>query len=155
MGAFPQLGLMPYSKPEPKFMLDDQHARMPHRAKPASLGFDLYSCQYTVLQPRETRLVPTGLRCQFNYGWGAYIWDRSGMGIKGLHRFAGVIESDYTGLWGVVLFNSLSTAWEISPKKAVAQVVFQETYMGEAQQVDQINMNTDRGEKGFGSTDGV
>lgn len=97
-------------------------------------------------------MVPTGLRCQFNYGWGAFIWDRSGMGFKGFHRFAGVIESDYTGLWGVVMFNSTAVGKWIETDKAVAQVVFQQVWMGEAR-TGVVDRDTERGEKGFGSTD--
>jgi len=125
---------------------------MPYRSKERSVGLDLHSCETVFIRPLETVLIPTGLRCSFNYGWGAFIWDRSGMGFKGVHRFAGLIESDYVGLWGVVLFNSTEDDFTVTPEKAVAQVVFQEAWMGEPKQ-GTVNRNTDRGEAGFGSTD--
>jgi dUTPase len=74
------------------------------------------------------------------------------MGFKGFHRFAGVIESDYTGLWGVVIYNSNYADYWLPKEKAIAQVVFQQVWMGEPRE-GKVNRETDRGEAGFGSTD--
>jgi len=137
--------------PNPVFELDE-NAKMPVRSKPRSLGLDLFSCDIVHVWPGTTELIPLGIRCQFNEGWGAFIWDRSGMGVKGFHTFAGVIESDFTGLWGVVLHNFTSHKLIVVPEKAVAQVVFQPVWMGEPRK-GIIIRDTDRGGAGFGSTD--
>jgi len=149
----PLSGPIIHSQPQPKFMLDHPDARMPYRSKERSVGLDIHPCEDTYIGAGKTVLVPSGLRCSFNYGWGAFFWDRSGMGFKGFHRFAGVIESDYVGFWGVVLYNSTTDGKWFDRDKAIVQVVFQPVWMGEPEQVDSIDMDTDRGEKGFGSTD--
>lgn len=138
--------------PYPVFELDHAYATFPYRSKPKSVGLDLFPCEQIEVWGGTTAIIPLGLRCAFNVGWGAFFWDRSGMGAKGFHRFAGVIESDYRGLWGVVLHNSTSHRFMLTPEKAVVQVVFQPVWMGEPTQ-GIVNRDTDRGEKGFGSTD--
>ncbi len=150
--AFPQLGQMPFGKPDPVFELDHPDARLPYRSKECSVGFDIHPCESIFVPAGHTTLVKTGLRCQFNYGWGAFFWDRSGMGFKGFHRFAGVIESDYVGFWGVVLHNSTDEGKWFDREKAIIQVVFQEVYMGPCRE-GKVERDTDRGEAGFGSTD--
>ena len=138
--------------PNPVFELDNEHATLPYRSKPNSVGLDLFSCQSMQIFGGETVIIPLGIRCSFNVGWGAFIWDRSGMGAKGFHRFAGVIESDFSGLWGVVLHNTTHRMFLIEPEKAVAQVVFQTVWMGEPKN-GYIIRDTNRGDEGFGSTD--
>lgn len=138
--------------PQPVFELSDKHATMPYRSKLKSVGLDLFACRPMIIYGGETTIIPLGFRCEFNVGWGAFIWDRSGMGAKGFHRFAGVIESDYRGLWGVVLHNTTPRMFRVEPSKAVAQVVFQPVWMGEPKS-RVVNRNTDRGDSGFGSTD--
>lgn len=141
-----------FAEPDIIFEPDTPGSKMPVRSKEFSLGFDLFTCQYIRHYGGETIIVPLGIRAQFNPPWGAFIWDRSGMGAAGFHRFAGVIESDYVGLWGLILYNSTSKMRLLTPEKAVAQVIFQPVWMGEARQ-GKVNRDTDRGSAGFGSTD--
>jgi deoxyuridine 5'-triphosphate nucleotidohydrolase len=148
----PSSGPIIHGSPDPVFELDHEDARMPYRSKERSVGLDIHPCESTFIAAGTTELVPSGLRCSFNYGWGAFFWDRSGMGFKGFHRFAGVIESDYVGFWGVVLYNSTPHGKWFHPDKAIIQVVFQQVWMGQPKQ-GTVNRDTDRGEAGFGSTD--
>jgi len=134
------------------FELDHEHAKIPVRSKLNSIGFDLFPCDIVHVWQGTTETIPLGIRCQFNPGWGAFIWDRSGLGAKGLHRFAGVIDPDYTGLWSVVLHNTTHRKFIAYPDQAVAQVVFQPVWMGEVK-IGVIERDTDRGDSGFGSTD--
>jgi dUTP pyrophosphatase len=150
--VFPRSKPIIHGQPDPVFELDHEGARMPYRSKERSVGLDIHPCQSVFIPAGETKLVPSGLRCSFNYGWGAFFWDRSGMGFKGFHRFAGVIESDYVGFWGVVIHNSTNMGHWFNPEKAIIQVVFQEVWMGEPRE-GKVNRDTDRGEDGFGSTD--
>lgn len=118
---------------------------MPSRGSKGSAGLDLYASESLVIKPNRTVIVPTSIYCQFNRGWAAFIWDRSSFGFRGIHRFAGVIDSDYDGEWGVVLHNTKSQEVVVNKGDRVAQVVFQRVWFGGPK------TNKTR-EGGFGST---
>lgn len=126
------------------------NAQLPTRSH-NSAGYDLYACQDTVLPAGSTVIVPTGITVEFRPGFAALIWDRSGMGAKGIHRFAGVIDADYRGPWGVVLYNSTNKPFEIKAGDRIAQVLFQEVKCLPVKEVSELS-DTSRGAGGFGST---
>lgn len=124
--------------------------RLPERAH-NSAGYDLFTPDPVMLQPRQAQKVPIGIAVEFPVGYAALIWDRSGMGSKGIHRFAGVIDADYRGEWAVVLYNATdSTIW-LEPGQKVAQVLFQKVESWPVVEVEELT-ETSRGEGGFGST---
>jgi dUTP pyrophosphatase len=73
------------------------------------------------------------------------------MGFKGIHRFAGLIDSDYRGEFKIVLFNSTKNKFKISKGDRICQVVVQDYYTPEFIETDELN-ETNRGDKGFGSS---
>lgn len=137
--------------PNPVFSGGCGVSQRPYRGSKESAGLDLYATKRVLITPGGTVVVATGLRCNFNPGWGAYIWDRSGYGVRGLHRFAGLIDSDYRGDWGVVIYNSTSDTVEVRPGDRVAQVVFQRCWIGKPKW-GKVKNDTARGTGGFGST---
>lgn len=64
---------------------------------------------------------------------------------------AGVIDSDYRGNVGVILFNFSDEAFQINTKDRIAQLIIEKISTPEIQQVDELPQ-TIRGEGGFGST---
>jgi dUTP pyrophosphatase len=63
-------------------------------------GYDIYARlteEYTVLQPHETKLIPTGLRVWVPTGYYMQLFERGSTGVKGIGQRAGVIDSSYTG----------------------------------------------------------
>jgi len=125
-------------------------AKLPTRAH-NSAGYDLYACQNTIIPVGKTVIVPTGIAVEFPHGYVALIWDRSGIGAKGIHRFAGVIDPDYRGPWGVVLCNLSGKPFEITAGDRIAQVLFQTAETWAVEEVNELS-NTARGVNGFGST---
>lgn len=93
-------------------------------------GYDLYSMIDTVIWPGKSQLIPVGIMTEFPKDWVGLVQDRSGMGIKGCMRQAGVIDSGFRGEWGVKLLNTGETELRIDridrnpAAKAIAQVVF-------------------------------
>lgn len=137
--------------PNPVFSGSPGIAQKPYRGSPESAGLDLYSIKQVSITPGATVTIPTGLKCKFNPGWVALIWDRSKHGIRGLHRFAGVIDSDYRGEWDVVVYNSTTDTVVLCPGERIAQVVFQRCWIGKVRW-GRVHDNTKRGAGGFGST---
>lgn len=80
-------------------------ATIPTRATPNSAGFDLYALCETTIDSNGSYLVPTGVAVQLPPGTYGRIAMRSGLAVKQhLAVSAGVIDVDYAGDVGVVVF---------------------------------------------------
>ena len=64
---------------------------------------------------------------------------------------AGVVDADYRGNVGVVLFNFGPTDFEVSIGDRIAQLILEQISMVPAVQVEELT-ETERGVGGFGST---
>ncbi len=126
-------------------------AKIPTAGTEHAAGFDLHSIEDYEFQSGETHAVPTGIAIEIPEGKALFIWDRSGMGFKGMHRFAGLIDSDYRGELKIILFNSKKENFKILKGERIAQGVIQDYYQPEFQEVDELS-ETIRGHGGFGST---
>lgn len=126
-------------------------AKIPTGGSENSAGFDIYSVEEYELQPGETHTFKTGISLEIPEGKACFIWDRSGIGSKGIHRFAGLIDSDYRGEIKIVLFNSTKFPFKINKYDRIAQGVIQDYYKVNFVETYELS-ETERGEKGFGST---
>lgn len=73
------------------------------------MGFDIYACfdeNYIVINPHETKLVPTGIASACDPGYGFLLFERGSTGSKGIARRCGVIDSGYRDEWFVGLTNT-------------------------------------------------
>jgi len=114
-------------------------------------GFDIYSNEDAMINSGERKAISTGIALEVPEGKVLLLWDRSGMGYKGIHRFAGVIDSDYRGEIKVILFNSTKEPFEIKKGDRIIQGVIQDYYSPEFIETNELT-DSHRGEKGFGST---
>ena len=126
-------------------------ATLPTKANASDAGIDIYTNESYTLQPGERPMVSTGIACAILDGFVALLWDRSGLGSKGIHRFAGVIDSGYRGEWKVILYNSTSEPFEIKSGDKIIQCIIQKFEPAEITEVAELT-DTDRGEAGFGSS---
>ena len=72
-------------------------------------GYDVYACfdeDYMVIQPHETKLIPSGIATAFSPKWVAIIKERGSNGSKGIAQRCGVIDSGYRNEWFVPLSNT-------------------------------------------------
>ncbi len=126
-------------------------AKIPTIGTEHSAGFDIYSVEDIIIYPGETKSVSSGIAMEIPRGKCCVIWDRSGMGFKGIHRFAGLIDSDYRGEFKIILYNSTKEGFKINKGDRIAQGVIQDYYTPEFEIVEDLT-DTSRGEGGFGST---
>ena len=126
-------------------------ATAPSKGHPHDAGWDLYADEDTTLWPEETKLISTGIAMSLPKHHVGLIWDRSSMGVKGIHRHAGVIDSGYRGEVKVCLHNTTTTMYHIKKGERIAQLLIQETPLFRLHEVDELD-STDRGSDGFGST---
>jgi dUTP pyrophosphatase len=144
MGGNPEVGSIKVQKLNPQ-------ARVPSKAHDTDAGFDLYSNKYELILAGETKLIGTGIAMSIPREYSGFIWDRSSMGVKGLHRFAGVIDSDYRGEIKVCIHNASGEDYTIREGDKVAQLVIQKVPYFFLKEVDSLE-DTERGNKGFGSS---
>ena len=115
--------------------------------------FDLYASEHVFLYNYRPCVVHTNIALEIPEGYAGFIWDRSGMGSRGIHRLAGVIDSSYRGEIQVVLMNLNNDREEhlIQIGDRIAQIFITkvEDFVIE---VAQELSDTERGEKGFGSS---
>lgn len=71
---------------------------LPTRATAGSAGYDFYStCEFT-LEPGESIIVPSGIRCSIAPGWALFMLPKSGLGFKfrlQLDNTIGLVDQDY------------------------------------------------------------
>lgn len=71
---------------------------LPKRATKYSAGYDIFSVRSFELKPRQSILLPTGIRAQLDNDKFLMVVPRSGHGFKfkiQLYNTAGVIDADY------------------------------------------------------------
>ena len=128
-------------------------AKIPTKANLTDVGFDLYALMdgSTILNPREVKLIPTGIAMALPRNYAGLIWDRSSMGVKGIHRYAGVIDSGYRGEIKVCLYNGNDRPYLVNSGDRIAQILIQKVDDFYLWEVESLN-ETDRGSGGFGSS---
>ena len=132
-------------------------AHLPAYATVGSAGLDLRACIDTacVLEPGQTRLIPTGLAMHIgDPGLAALILPRSGLGHKHgivLGNLVGLIDSDYQGPLMVSCWNRGDAVFTIEPMERLAQLVIVPVVQAHFRVVDEFDASA-RGTAGFGST---
>ena len=73
------------------------------RATLKSAAFDLfYAGESPLLLSDEPMLIPTGVRSRMDSGLCCIIKEKSGLALKGVQLFGGVIDADYRDEWQVI-----------------------------------------------------
>lgn len=128
-------------------------AVLPKRGTKGSAGYDLSSLKKVTIKKRNKMLIKTGLALKIPSGYYGRIAPRSGLTHKkGLDVGAGVIDSDYRGELGVILFNHSDEDVTLDAKQRIAQLIITKIDTPTIVEVDSLD-DTERGSGGFGSTD--
>lgn len=101
---------------EVKFAKVHPNAIIPSK-RDEDMGFDIYACfdeDYIVINPHETKLIPTGIASACNPKYGFLVFERGSTGSKGIARRCGVIDSGYRNEWFIGLTNTTNKVMFIS-----------------------------------------
>ena len=128
-----------------------ESAKNPTKSHVDDAGWDLYAFETVSIPVGATVLVSTGIAMAIPKGYAALIWDRSSMGVKGVHRHAGVIDCGYRGEVKVCLHNTTKEPFHVERGDRIAQLIIQEVPSFIQHGVEELD-STDRGSGGFGST---
>lgn len=130
-----------------------EFASSPTRASVLAAGFDLSSAHDLLIQPGDRALCKTDLQLGIPEGCYGRIAPRSGLALKyGIDVGAGVIDRDYRGNVGVILFNLGKEPFQIKRGDRIAQLICEQVLDVEVIEDPSLLDNTERGEGGFGST---
>ncbi|CAO1639406.1 unnamed protein product [Sympodiomycopsis kandeliae] len=131
------------------------NAQLPTRGSELAAGYDLYSAESVILPGNGGRkVIATGIRICVPFGTYGRVAPRSGLAVKhGIDTGAGVIDADYTGLVGVVLFNHGENDFSINAGDRIAQLILEQILNPPVTQVESLSA-TNRGDGGFGHTGG-
>src|SRR5690625_6449072 len=84
----------------------DESAIIPTKAHVSDSGFDLYALEDTIIEPGETKVIPTGIAVSLPAGYEAQVRPRSGVTAKTKLRVQlGTIDNGYAGEIGVIVDN--------------------------------------------------
>ena len=126
-------------------------AKLPHYGHKGDAGLDIFSTIDCVLQKREVKAIPTGIKVAIPEGYVGLIWDKSGVSLEGVHRLAGVVDSGYRGEVKIVMANLSDEPFSIEKGMKIAQLLIQPVVEVEVIEAEDLEA-TPRGENGFGST---
>jgi dUTP pyrophosphatase len=132
-----------------------ERAIEPTRGSPHSAGLDLYAPEgsmFSDVMPGERKLIKMGLAVAIPPGYYGRIAPRSGLAMKnGIQIMAGVIDADYRGELGVILYNAGAQPFSYNRGERIAQLILERIAVPDVLVVDDLD-DTDRGSGGFGST---
>ena len=117
-----------------------------------NIGYDLASAVDTVVPAKGKAIVKTDLAIAIPENTYARIAPRSGLAVKHfIDVGAGVVDYDYRGNVGVVLFNHSDVDFTVRQSDRIAQLILEKISMVPVEEVEELP-STERGEGGFGST---
>jgi dUTP pyrophosphatase len=129
-----------------------EHAVLPLRASERAAGYDLFAAADCTIEALGKELVKTDIAIAIPPGYYGRIAPRSSLAWKShLDVGAGVIDEDYRGPVGVVLFNLGKAPFNVRKGERIAQLVLTKITTPPVEEVDDLD-NTGRAEGGFGST---
>ncbi|GFY57760.1 deoxyuridine 5'-triphosphate nucleotidohydrolase, partial [Trichonephila inaurata madagascariensis] len=115
-------------------------------------GYDLYSAYDYVVPAQGKVLAMTDIQVQVPPGHYGRVAPRSGLAVKNfIDVGAGVVDEDYRGNLGVVLFNFGSEPFKVMKGDRIAQFICEKISYPELEEVENLD-DTERGKGGFGST---
>jgi len=130
-----------------------ENAKVPTQGTKSAAGYDLYAAEDVIVNTMGRKLVKTNISISIPEGYYGRIAPRSGLAYKnGIDVLAGVIDSDYRGDIGVILFNSdHNLDFDVKVGDRIAQIIIEKCHSVNWVETDNLD-SSERSGKGFGST---
>jgi len=119
-----------------------------------AVGMDLCSTEDVIIRPMDISRVPSGVRIKIPEGYEGQIRSRSGLSSKHgvwVVNQPATIDQDFVGELIIPMYNSGVCSYKIHRGDRVAQLVVCPVMKVTLEEVAELPQ-TERGEKGFGST---
>ena len=126
-----------------KVKLLSTKATLPVKGTSQAAGYDLSSAQQIIIPVNGRALVQTDISLSIPKGTYGRIAPRSGLAVKhGITMGAGVIDVDYTGPIGIVLFNHGEQDFQIKEGDRIAQLILEQIADKPVIQVQELTHTT-------------
>jgi dUTP pyrophosphatase len=126
-------------------------AQKPYKKHPEDAGYDLHACEKVTIPAKGIAFVETGIAICPPKDFYAEIHSRSSLRKKGIIPPTGIIDTNYRGGLGVILYNFSSKTYNICEGDRIAQLIFKRNNFAEFTEVDNLP-KSNRGSMGFGSS---
>lgn len=130
----------------------EKGAHVPNRAHKTDAGLDIRSRDNKLVKAHEGALLHTGLHVQLPHGTAGLLVSKSGLNVNHGITSTGLIDEGYTGEIMVKLYNHSYENYLVHAGDKISQLVIIPVLYEDINFVDSLDENTDRGNKGFGST---
>ena len=130
-----------------------ENAKMPTQGTPFSAGYDLYSAENVTVSSLGRQLIKTNISMAIPMNHYGRIAPRSGLAYKhGIDILAGVIDADYRGDIGVILYNTdNSNDFSVKIGDKIAQIIIESCSSPNFIKSKELPISK-RGEGGYGHT---
>lgn len=127
-----------------KFVKLTENAYAPTKGSKQAAGYDLYSAYEYVIPSKGKTLCLTDLKIAVPEGSYGRIAPRSGLAHKNfIDVGAGVIDHDYRGNVGVILFNFGDVEFRVRKGDRIAQLICEKIYYPEIEEVEVSQISRD------------
>ncbi len=136
-----------------KFARLSKKAFPPVKTSSLAAGYDLRSPIDSVIPAQGKVVIKLDLQIRVPHETYGRIAPRSGLAAKfGIDVGGGVIDEDYTGNVGVILFNHSNEDYSITAGDRIAQIICERVQYPELIEIEKNSDDTDRNPVGFGSS---
>ena len=130
------------------------NATLPTRNFQTDAGLDIYASEDTIVTHTHAVIIPTGIAINIPAGYEGTIRPRSGKSVKtNLRVVLGTIDAGFNGEIGVIADALDRSSYLVQRGEKIAQLVLTKVELPSLEIVDQFESKTERGSKGFGSSD--
>ena len=133
----------------------EEGVKIPEYKHDGDSGFDLAANEDMDIPAKGVALVSTGIRFGIPKGYEIQVRSRSGLAAKNgvfVLNSPGTVDASYTGEVKVILANFGHNSFHIQKGDRIAQAVLCPVEKAQIVPVKSLDMDTTRGEGGFGST---
>lgn len=122
----PAISTTDYSNVVLKIKTLSENGRAPERCSALAAGYDLFSAVDVVIAAKGKAMVPTDIAVAIPEGHYGRVAPRSGLAHKHfIDVGAGVIDADYRGPVGVIMFNFGEKDFEVKKGDRIAQLILE------------------------------
>lgn len=134
-----------------KVMLDEG-AYIPERSHDTDGGVDLKAMHGQRVMPDSSAIFHTGVHVELPEGTAGLLVSKSGLNMKNDITSTGLIDESYRGEIVVKLYNHGKETYMVMAGDKITQLLIVPVVHVPIEIVDHLDMDTDRGTDGFGST---
>ena len=130
----------------------DEGAFAPMRAHDVDAGLDILSPRDILIPAMDSRTIDTGVHIEIPDGYAGFMKSKSGLNVNHGITSEGVIDAGYQGSIRVKLYNHSREGYMVHRQDKISQLVILPVLLDDIEIVDAFEVETERGENGFGST---